>query len=160
MKRAIQTAARLGADAVELDARGEFRPRDFSGTAIRQLRKTLDDLNLHVCAVSFRTRRGYNVMEDLQQRIDATENTGASLSAVNFAPTKPTGRSARSVVARKIYERRLARSHEKFVENHLLAEHDGEQFWRISVRASASPRLMMRPFRVGICRLDPMSLSC
>ena len=66
----------VGWDAVELDARGEFRPSDFTATAIRQLRKTLDDLNLHVCAVSFRTRRGYNVMEDLQQRIDATKAAG------------------------------------------------------------------------------------
>jgi len=33
----------------------------------------LEDLNLHVCAVGFRTRRGYNVVDDVQRRIDATK---------------------------------------------------------------------------------------
>lgn len=78
-KKALQTASRLGADAVEIDARGEFRPADLSGTALRHLRKTLEDLRLTVCAVNFRTRRGYNVLEDLDRRIDATK------SAMDFA---------------------------------------------------------------------------
>jgi sugar phosphate isomerase/epimerase len=33
----------------------------------------LDDLNLRVSAVTFRTRRGYHVLEDLEARIDATK---------------------------------------------------------------------------------------
>ena len=65
--------AEMGATAVELDARGEMNPRRLTQTGIRQVRKWLDDYNLKVCAVSFRTRRGYDVAEDLQSRIDATK---------------------------------------------------------------------------------------
>jgi sugar phosphate isomerase/epimerase len=79
LKRALLAAAELGANAVELDARGEIRPDQFSDTAFRQLRKMLDDLDLRVCAVSFRTRRGYDVIDDLEPRIEATK------SALRFA---------------------------------------------------------------------------
>lgn len=73
IKDALHTAARLGADGVEFDARGQIKPRDLSHTAMRELQKLLDDLNLRVCAVGFRTRRGYNVAEDLDARIEATK---------------------------------------------------------------------------------------
>jgi sugar phosphate isomerase/epimerase len=79
LKRALPTAAQLGASAVELDARGEIRPAEWTDTAVRQLRKMLGDLNLRVCAVSFQTRRGYDVPEDLERRVDATK------SAMQFA---------------------------------------------------------------------------
>ena len=72
-KQALLTAARLGASGVEIDARGELRPSEFSTTGLRQLRKMLDDLNLRVAAVSFITRRGYDTQEDLSRRVDATK---------------------------------------------------------------------------------------
>jgi sugar phosphate isomerase/epimerase len=72
-KKALLTARELGAEAVEIDARGELRPDDLTQTGVRQLRKMLDDLNLRVCAVTFRTRRGYATLEDLEARIDATK---------------------------------------------------------------------------------------
>lgn len=99
-KKALETAARLGAAAVEIDARGEVRPRDFTGTAQRQLRKMLDDLRLKVCAVGFRTRRGYNVVDDLDRRISATKEAmdfayalGANvvINHVGSIPEEPTG---------------------------------------------------------------------
>ena len=71
--KAIHVAASLGADAVEIDARGELNPRQLSQTAIRQIRKKLDDHQLKVCAVGFATRRGYDVEQDLQPRIEATK---------------------------------------------------------------------------------------
>ena len=74
VKQALQTAAQLGADAVELDARGEIRPEKLSHTGRRQLRKQLDDLRLRVSAISFQTRRGYHVPEDLDRRVEATKN--------------------------------------------------------------------------------------
>jgi sugar phosphate isomerase/epimerase len=73
LKQALLTAARMGASAVEIDARGELRPDQLSGTGVRQVRKMLEDLNLRVCAVGFRTRRGYDVAEELDRRIDATK---------------------------------------------------------------------------------------
>jgi sugar phosphate isomerase/epimerase len=72
IKQALHTAARLGAQAVELDARNEVKPQDLSQTARRQLCKLLADLNLRVTAVSFPTRRGYDVSEDLERRVAAT----------------------------------------------------------------------------------------
>ncbi len=67
------TARELGADAVELDARSaDLRPLMQSATALRQLRKLLGDLELRVSAVGFRTRRGYDTLDDLEARIAAT----------------------------------------------------------------------------------------
>ncbi len=73
LRQALVTAAKLGAQAVEIDARNELHPADLSQTALRQFRKLLDDLNLRVSALSFRTRRGYDETDALDRRIDATK---------------------------------------------------------------------------------------
>ncbi len=73
LKEALRQAARLGADGVQIDARGEISPHTLSQTGLRSLRKTLDDLHLRVAAVSFRTRRGYHDPADLTPRIEATK---------------------------------------------------------------------------------------
>lgn len=72
LRKALQTANRLGVTAVEIDARGEIRPQDLSDTGLRELRKMLSDLDLRVSAVEFRTRRGYNVADRLDARIAGT----------------------------------------------------------------------------------------
>ncbi|MGE0605711.1 MAG: sugar phosphate isomerase/epimerase family protein [Pirellulales bacterium] len=72
-KQALLTAHQLGAKAVEIDARGDIRPQDLTNTAVRQLKKTLEDLHLRVAAVGFHTRRGYNAVEDLDARVEATK---------------------------------------------------------------------------------------
>jgi sugar phosphate isomerase/epimerase len=74
IRRAIFTAAQLGARAIEIDARGDLKPADMTGTAVRELRKLLDDAGLKICAVSFITRRGYNDMDELDRRIAATKD--------------------------------------------------------------------------------------
>ena len=71
--KALETAARLGAQGVELDARNELRPRDMGETARRHLKKKLEDFGLKVAAVAFPTRRGYEVADDLERRIEATK---------------------------------------------------------------------------------------
>ena len=73
-KQGLLTAARLGADAVEIDLRHELRPEELSRTGIRHVRKMLDDLNLRVSCASFRTRRGYDAAEGLDRRIEATKD--------------------------------------------------------------------------------------
>lgn len=73
-RQALAAAKHLGAEAVEIDARSELRSEDMSHTGVRQVRKLLDDLNLRVSAVTFRTRRGYDVIEDLEPRVEATKN--------------------------------------------------------------------------------------
>jgi sugar phosphate isomerase/epimerase len=73
LKKGLLMAREMGAEAVEIDARRELKPEELSHTAVRQVRKMLDDLNLRVSCVSFRTRRGYHIADDLEARIDATK---------------------------------------------------------------------------------------
>lgn len=74
LKKALQTASKLGFDAVEIDGRSELPTSEMGRTATRHLRKMLEDLNLQVCSLSFPTRRGFGVAEKLEQRIEATKN--------------------------------------------------------------------------------------
>lgn len=71
--QALLTAARLGAEAVEIDGRNEVSVADLSHTGVRQVRKMLEDLNLRVSALSFRTRRGYGAVTELDRRVEATK---------------------------------------------------------------------------------------
>jgi len=70
---ALQTAAGLGVEGVEIDARGDFALGTLSQTGLRQLRKLLDDARLRVAALRFRTRRGYYDAAELDARIEATK---------------------------------------------------------------------------------------
>jgi len=70
---ALNLAAELGAEAVEIDAREQIRPKELSRTGLREVRKMLADRRLQVAAVAFRTHRGYAVPEDLDRRIEATK---------------------------------------------------------------------------------------
>lgn len=71
--QALHTAARLGVEAVEIDGRNEVAVADLSRTGVRQVRKMLEDLNLRVAALSYRTRRGYGDVAELDRRVDATK---------------------------------------------------------------------------------------
>ena len=73
-QKALYTAASLGAQAVEIDARNELRPRDLSETGARQIRKLMSDFNLKVCAVRFATKRSYDDPEHLDARVEATKD--------------------------------------------------------------------------------------
>lgn len=99
-KQALLAAKRLGVAAVEIDARGEINPQELSQSGRRQLRKLLDDLDLRVAAIGFRTRRGYDSPQDLERRIDATKRAmefayslGASLvvNQIGRVPDKQEG---------------------------------------------------------------------
>lgn len=75
LKQSLQQASQLGVRQIELSARGEVRPETLSGTGLRHLKKMLADLNLSVAALRFQTRRGYDVVADLDRRIEATKAT-------------------------------------------------------------------------------------
>jgi sugar phosphate isomerase/epimerase len=101
-RQALETARELGASAVEIDARHEVRPQQVTGTALRQVRKVLEDLNLRVCAVAYPTRRGYDVEEDLTRRVEGTKaalrlahDLGAAvvINQVGRVPAEPTERA-------------------------------------------------------------------
>ena len=73
LRQALNTASRLGATGVEIDARHELRPTDLSRTGLREFHKLLDDLHLRVSAVAFPTRRGYEDPSELDRRVHATQ---------------------------------------------------------------------------------------
>jgi sugar phosphate isomerase/epimerase len=100
LPKALALAAKLGADAVEIDARGPLKPTDLSQTALREVRKMLDDYRLRVCAVTYRTRRGYNELQDLDARVAGTKQamqmaqslgTAVVVNHVGHIPAEPKG---------------------------------------------------------------------
>lgn len=102
LRAALEQAKRLGAEAVELDARQELNLTELSRTGVRQIRKWLDDLELRVVALSFLTRRGYNVADELDRRVDATrqalaiaQQLGAPwvINQVGYVPDDPADAS-------------------------------------------------------------------
>jgi sugar phosphate isomerase/epimerase len=99
-KKALDWAADLGAEAIEIDARHEIRPHELSRTAVRQIRTMLNDRRLKVCSVRFQTRRGYQVVDDLDRRVDATKQAmemayelGAPIvcNSIGSLPDEPQG---------------------------------------------------------------------
>jgi sugar phosphate isomerase/epimerase len=102
LRKALVAAARLGVQGVEIDARGELRPQELSQTGLRELKRMLEDHNLRVSAVSFRTRRGYDVADEIDRRVAATKSAmkfAADLRAsvvvnqVGPAPPESSGRN-------------------------------------------------------------------
>lgn len=73
LKKALETAASIGAEGVEINARSELKPAELSRTGVRHLKKMLGDLNLEVAAIHFPTRRGYDESDDLDRRLEATK---------------------------------------------------------------------------------------
>ena len=72
-KKALATAAQLGATAVEIDARGEINAQTISTTGMRDLRRMLGDHDLSVSAIGFQTRRGYDDHDEIERRVSATK---------------------------------------------------------------------------------------
>ena len=73
LKKALAAASAMGASAVELCGRHLVPIGDLSDTGVRSLRKMLEDLNLRVAAIRFQTRRGYDHLDQLDRRVDATK---------------------------------------------------------------------------------------
>ena len=72
-KKAVQAAAQMGAQGVEINAITEVKPAELSRTGVRQIKKMLSDFQLSVCCVNFPTRFGYATLDQLDRRIDGTK---------------------------------------------------------------------------------------
>jgi sugar phosphate isomerase/epimerase len=83
LKQALHTAGQVQADGVQIDLRQELRPAELSDTALRQVRKILDDLNLRVGTTAFPTRRGFANADDLDRRIEAAVEAMRASSRLN-----------------------------------------------------------------------------
>lgn len=71
---ALDEAQRLGVDAVQLDAVGDLAPNALSQTGRRELRHLLSARGLEFCAVGCPLRRGLDVAENQEGRIDRIKN--------------------------------------------------------------------------------------
>jgi sugar phosphate isomerase/epimerase len=71
-RAALESAARIGAEGIEINARTEVLPHELTRTGVRQIRKMLDDFRLKVACIWMPTRRGYANSDELDRRLDAT----------------------------------------------------------------------------------------
>lgn len=70
LRKALQHVASLGVRGVQVDAAGELSPKKISETGRREFRHLLHAYNLELTAVGCPLRRGLDVSEDQQQRIE------------------------------------------------------------------------------------------
>jgi predicted RND superfamily exporter protein len=87
------------------------------------------------CTLSFLERM--ELVARVEAEVTKNEEVGATMSALDFAPPFPKGGSARDVVRRSVFNRRLMKSRQRYVDAHFLADGAHEQLWRVSVRARA-----------------------
>jgi len=72
LRKALAEAGRTGAEGVQIDLRTELPVTDCSQSALREIRKLLDDQRLQVASVAFPTRRSYGDEQQLDRRLAAT----------------------------------------------------------------------------------------
>jgi sugar phosphate isomerase/epimerase len=70
LRQALAAAARLGAAGVQLDSAGDLSPDRLSDTGRRELRNQLRTYNLALTALNAPLRRGLDVADDQQARIE------------------------------------------------------------------------------------------
>ncbi len=70
MRRSLQEVQRLGAHGVELAAAGDLTPQNLSQTGRREVRHLLRSYDLELAAIFCPLRRGLDVAENQQARID------------------------------------------------------------------------------------------
>jgi len=74
LKNSLMQAARIGAQAVQIDARHELKPADLSETGQRQFLHFLDELDLSVSSMHFPTRRALCHSDQLDARVSAIKS--------------------------------------------------------------------------------------
>jgi sugar phosphate isomerase/epimerase len=109
LRQSLHTSSRLGAEGVQIDLRQELSAAELSDTAVRQVRKLLDDLNLRAASAAFPTRRGFAEPEDMERRIQATidamkgaSRLGARVMLTSVGALPPAGEPGRSTLVEAI----------------------------------------------------------
>src|SRR5437016_5870902 len=74
LRRALQEAGRLGVTGVEVDAVGDLAPAQLSQTGRREFRHLLRAHNVELTALRCPLRRGLDVAENQEGRIDHVKN--------------------------------------------------------------------------------------
>src|SRR6059058_6632212 len=70
LRRGLTEASRLGVSGVQVDAAGDLAPDQLSQTGRREFRHLLRAHNLELTAIGCPLRRGLDVAEQQEQRID------------------------------------------------------------------------------------------
>ncbi len=70
VRRALQVISRLGVPGVQIDAAGDLAPDRLTDTGRREFRNLLKTYNLELSALNCPLRRGLDVAENLQPRIE------------------------------------------------------------------------------------------
>lgn len=73
LRTALAAAASLGVKAIQLDTGPNLKLTDLSDTGLRQLRKLISDFDMRIVSIRFATRRGYDCLDGLSRRVDATK---------------------------------------------------------------------------------------
>ena len=73
LRQALAAAARAGATGVQVDAAGDLRPDALTATGRREFRNLLRSYNQELAALNVPLRRGLDVPENLQPRLDAVK---------------------------------------------------------------------------------------
>ena len=102
-RKALHMASTTGVAGVQLDLRDELRPVDMTGTAVRQVRKLLEETNLRVAGSVFPTRRGLLFPAELERRLaavcaalEATSKLGGRTLSTNLGEIPAADSPARS----------------------------------------------------------------
>ena len=69
LKRVLDTAASIGAQGIQFDARNEFRPGQLSETGRRQFRHQLREKFLSIASFEYPTRRPFSEQDALDARV-------------------------------------------------------------------------------------------
>ena len=70
VRQALVAAARMGARGVQVDAVGDLKPDSLTDTGRREFRNLLRSFDLELAALNVPVRRGLDVAENLQPRIE------------------------------------------------------------------------------------------
>jgi sugar phosphate isomerase/epimerase len=70
LRQALVVAARAGASGVQVDALGKVSPGELGDTGRREFRNLLRSFDLQLAALNVPVRRGLDVADDLQPRIE------------------------------------------------------------------------------------------
>jgi sugar phosphate isomerase/epimerase len=70
LRKALAESSRLSVGGVQIDARGDLAPDSLSQTGRREFRNLLRGYNLELTALGCPLRRGLDVAEDQQRRLD------------------------------------------------------------------------------------------
>ncbi len=87
------------------------------------------------CSLNFLERM--ELVARVEAEVTKNEEVGATMSALDFAPTLPKAGSTRDVFRRTVFNRLVQKSRQRYVDAHFLADSGQEQLWRVSVRARA-----------------------